>query len=176
MSNPAVTQYDLDRAISTIIDNYGAKAPALIMALQDIQKHYNYLPIEGLKLVAREMNLPLAQIYSVATFYRAFSLTPKGKNHICVCTGTACHVRQAPVIVENLSRALGIKPGETTPDGLISYETVNCMGACALGPILTLNGEYHGKMTVSKMNRLLDKVRGIAGDEQEEEEKVEDEE
>lgn len=160
MSLSIEAQYDLEETISTIVDQYGAKPTALIMALQDIQKHYHFLPIDALKLVARKMNLPIAQLYGVATFFKAFSLTPKGKHHICVCTGTACHVRQASVIVDNLSRSLTINPGETTSDGEISFETVNCLGACALGPLVTVNGEYHGNMTVPKLNKILDNLRG----------------
>jgi NADH:ubiquinone oxidoreductase subunit E len=151
--------YDLEVAIHAIVQRYQARPTALIMVLQDIQKHYRYLPEGALRLVAKKMNLPLAQIYSVATFYKAFSLTPKGKHHICVCTGTACHVRQANVIVDNLGRSLNLKPGETTPDGNISFETVNCLGACALGPLVTVDEHYHGNMTVTKMNELLDELR-----------------
>ena len=157
---PGDPTYDLDKTISAIVNRYEAKSTALIMAMQDIQKHYRYLPVEALKLVARKMNLPIAQIYGVATFYKAFSLKPKGKHHICICTGTACHVRQAAVIVNNVGRALNIEPGETTADGEVSFETVNCMGACALGPLVTVDDEYFGNMTMSKMNRLLDGLRG----------------
>jgi len=148
------------QTIETIVNNYGAKPTALIMILQDVQKHYRYLPLDVLRLTAREMNLPFAQIYGVATFYRSFSLEPKGKNHICVCTGTACHVRQADVIVDKLQRDLSIKPGETTPDMEFSLETVNCLGACALGPLVTANDVYYGNMTVSKVDKMMAKLRG----------------
>ncbi|MFZ5433041.1 MAG: NAD(P)H-dependent oxidoreductase subunit E [Calditrichota bacterium] len=161
MMNPGTdASYDLDKTITAIVNRYGAKPTALIMALQDIQKHYRYLPVEALKLVAQKMNLPIAQIYGVATFYKAFSLKPKGKHHICVCTGTACHVRQAPVIVDHLTRVFKIQPGETTPDGEVSIETVNCMGACALGPLVTIDEEYYGNLNVTKMNVLIDKLQG----------------
>ena len=170
MNNLQTKQYDLEQAVSDIIDSYGAKAPTLIMALQDIQKHCHYLPVDGLKIVARKMNLPLAQIYGVATFYKAFSLEPKGKHHICVCTGTACHVRQSSVIVDNLKLELGIEPRQTTPDGFISFETVNCLGACALGPLVTIDGQYHGKMTVSKLKNLLEKLRAETKEGENEEE------
>ncbi|MBU0508177.1 NAD(P)H-dependent oxidoreductase subunit E [bacterium] len=160
MRSAAHETYDLEHTISAIVNRYGGKAVGLIMALQDVQKHYRYLPVEALKLVAEKMVLPIAQVYAVATFYRAFSLTPKGKHHICVCTGTACHVRQATVIVDDITRNIGIAPGETTPDGEISYETVNCLGACALGPLVTVDDEYHGNMTVMKMAAVLDKLRG----------------
>lgn len=152
--------FDVDESIRRIVDRYGARPSALIMILQDIQAHYRYLPKDALESVSRAMNLPLAQIYGVATFYRAFSLKPKGKNHICVCTGTACHVRQAPVIVDKLERELGIKSGETTSDGEMSFESVNCLGACALGPLVTANDVYYGNMTVAKVDRMLAELRG----------------
>ncbi len=152
--------YDIDQTIRRIADRYGAKPSALIMILQDVQVHFRYLPKDALESVSRAMNLPLAQIYGVATFYRTFSLKPKGKNHICVCTGTACHVRQAPVIVDKLERELGIKSGETTPDGEMSLESVNCLGACALGPLVTANDTYYGNMTVAKADRVLAELRG----------------
>jgi NADH:ubiquinone oxidoreductase subunit E len=160
MGLPVHDQYDLEQTIHTIVNRYGGKAVGLIMVLQDVQKHYRYLPVEALKLVAQKMTLPIAQVYAVATFYKSFSLTPKGKHHICVCTGTACHVRQANVILEDISRDLGIEPGQTTPDGEISYETVNCLGACALGPLVTVDDEYHGNMTVTKMGKLMDELLG----------------
>jgi len=166
-------RYSLEQAIHDIIDRYQARPTALIMVLQDIQKHYRYLPVAALQLVARKMDLPIAQIYGVATFYRAFSLKPKGKNHICVCTGTACHVRQADVIVNRLETSLGIKPGETTKDQEFSLETVNCLGACALGPLVMANDTYHGNMTVAKVKTMLDRLRGKeAVDEADEEESV----
>lgn len=161
MNNTGEKQFDLEQTVFSIIEYYQAKPTTLIMAMQDIQKQYNYLPRVALELVARRMSLPLAQIYSVATFYKAFSLEPKGKHHICVCTGTACHVRQASVIVDNLILSLGIKPRETTADREFSFETVNCLGACALGPLVMVDGEYHGNMTVPKMNKLLDGLRGL---------------
>jgi NADH:ubiquinone oxidoreductase subunit E len=157
MSNPK--HYDLEQVISEVIQRYEARPTALIMVLQDIQKHYHYLPIDALKSVARRMNLPIAQIYGVATFYKAFSLTPKGKHHICVCTGTACHVRQANVIVDHLKRELKVEPGETTADGELSFETVNCFGACAVGPLVTVDDEFHGNVTVGSMNRILEAIR-----------------
>jgi NADH-quinone oxidoreductase subunit E len=171
MSLMVKDDYDLGQTIHDIVDRYQARPTALIMVLQDIQKHYRYLPGEALKLVARKMRLPIAQIYGVATFYRAFSLKPKGKNHICVCTGTACHVRQANVIVNKLETALGIKAGETSADQDFSLETVNCLGACALGPLVTANDVYFGNMTASRVDRMLDKLRGkeTAGEEEEDE-------
>jgi NADH-quinone oxidoreductase E subunit len=170
MSLTLNNNYDLEQAIHNIVDHYQAKPTALIMVLQDIQKHYRYLPKEALKLVALRMGLPIAQIYGVATFYRTFSLKPKGKNHICVCTGTACHVRQADVIVNKLETKLGIRPGETTKDQSFSLETVNCLGACALGPLVTANESYYGNMTATKVDRMIEKLRGKETVDEEEEE------
>jgi len=151
--------YDLEERISEIVKSYGAKPSALIMILQDVQKHYRYLPREAMEMVAKKMRLPLAQIYGVATFYRSFSLEPKGRNHICVCTGTACHVRQSRVILEQLERDLKIKAGETSADHEFSLERVNCLGACALGPLVTANEVYYGNMTVPKIERMLQEIK-----------------
>jgi NADH-quinone oxidoreductase subunit E len=160
MSDHPETDFDLEQRITAIVKEYGAKPSALIMILQDIQKHFRYLPKDAMEMVAKKMRLPLAQIYGVATFYRSFSLEPKGKNHICVCTGTACHVRQANVIVDKLERDLGIKSGQTSADQQFSLESVNCLGACALGPLVTANDVYWGNMTVSKVDKMLAEVRG----------------
>jgi len=164
MSTAISHNFDFAEDIDRIVAKYEAKQTALIMILQDIQKNYRYLPLDALKLVAKKMDLPLAQIFGVATFYRAFSLKPKGRNHICVCTGTACHVRQANVIVDRLETALGVKAGQTTADQEFSLETVNCLGACALGPLVTANDVYHGNMTVAKVDKMLDNLRGKTGD------------
>ena len=164
MNQKTVLQtWSVEATIDEIVAKYGSKPSALIMILQDIQKHFRYLPQDALELVAQKTHLPTAQIYGVATFYKSFSLTPKGKNHICVCTGTACHVRQARVIVDKLERGLRIKPGETTADGEYSFETVNCLGACALGPLVTANDEYFGNMTVSKVDKMLEKLQKQSG-------------
>ncbi|MEW6051672.1 MAG: NAD(P)H-dependent oxidoreductase subunit E [Candidatus Zixiibacteriota bacterium] len=151
--------YDINEVISSIVQKYGAKPSALIMILLDVQKNYNYLPKDALEAVAKKMRLPLAQIYGVATFYRTFSLEPKRKHHICVCTGTACHVRQATVIVDKFERELGIPSGSTTGDLEFSLERVNCLGACALGPLVTVNDDYHGHMNVTKVDKLLTELR-----------------
>jgi NADH-quinone oxidoreductase subunit E len=159
MSITIENHYDVAEAMTEIIDRYQAKSTALIMVLQDIQRHYRYLPKPALELLAQKMDLPIAQIYGVATFFRAFSLKPKGKHHICVCTGTACHVRQANVIVDKFQRDLGINPGGTTADMQFSLETVNCLGACALGPLVTADETYYGNMTVAKVDRMLKELR-----------------
>lgn len=131
----------------------------LVPILQDVQEEYNYLPESAMRLVAEKLNIPLRDMYGVASFYRAFSFTPKGKHIITVCLGTACHVRGGARIVETFSRELGLKPGETTRDMKFTLETVNCLGACALGPIVVVNSEYHGQMTNAKAKLLLKKIR-----------------
>lgn len=132
----------------------------LISSLQEIQDKYNYLPQEALKALADELNLPLINVYEVATFYKSFSLTPKGK-HICtVCVGTACHVRGSSKVVDALSNEMDIPPNSTTEDMQFTLETVNCLGCCAIGPIMVLDGEYHGEMTALKAVHLIaDKKR-----------------
>lgn len=153
--------YDVSSVIRTVVDRYQAQPAALIMVLQDIQRHFRYLPEEALEHVALQMRLPLAQVFGVATFYRAFSLEPKGRHHICVCTGTACHVRQARVVIDKLETALAIHPGETTGDMEFSLETVNCLGACALGPLVTVDEEFHGNMTSVKVDKLLESLKSV---------------
>jgi NADH-quinone oxidoreductase subunit E len=159
MNSAVLKDYDVDEVIHDIVHRYKAKPTALIMVLQDIQKHFRYLPVEALEAVARKMKLPIGQIYGVATFYKAFSLKPKGHHHVCVCTGTACHVRQARVIVDKLERELHIHPGETTSDMEFSLETVNCLGACALGPLVTVDEAYFGNMTSSRVDQMLADVK-----------------
>jgi NADH-quinone oxidoreductase subunit E len=128
---------------------------SLIAALEEIQERYRYLPPEALILASERLNVPLSQAYAVATFYNAFSLKPKGKHCLHVCMGTACHVRGSPQILERLENKLGVPAGETTRDHLFTLETVNCLGACALGPIIVTDGEYSGQMTPQKTDQLL---------------------
>ncbi len=131
---------------------------SLIAALESIQARYRYLPSEALILVSERLGVPLSQAYSVATFYHAFSLKPKGKHSLHVCMGTACHVRGSPQVLDRLETKLGVQPGGTTRDRQFTLETVNCLGACALGPIVVVDGEYAGQMTAQKADILLRKV------------------
>jgi NADH:ubiquinone oxidoreductase subunit E len=131
----------------------------LIPVLQDIQERYNYLPEELLSEVAEKLGQPLRDVYGVATFYRAFSLTPKGKHIVTVCLGTACHVRGGARIAETLARELGVAPGETTEDMEFTLETVNCLGCCAIGPIVVVDGEYYGMVDNRKALSILRKYR-----------------
>jgi NADH-quinone oxidoreductase subunit E len=136
-----------------------ARTPAdprhLISVLQDIQLAYRYLPRELLERVAAALGVPVAKVYGVATFYKAFSLTPRGEKVLRVCTGTACHIRGAPLILTELKTRLGIEPGQTTPDLRFSLEAVNCVGACALAPVVVVNDEAHGGLSVTKARALV---------------------
>jgi len=145
--------------VERIIGAYESSPTALIMILQEVQGEYRHLPREAMEIISQRMDLALSQIYGVATFYKAFSLEPRGRHHVCVCTGTACHVRNSRSIVEKLERDLKISRGETTPDGEFTLETVNCVGACALGPIAVVDNKYWGHLTVSDVDRMLAAVR-----------------
>ncbi len=143
--------------LDKLIKKYKEAKVDIIQVLHHIQNEYNYLPKEVLIKLSRELHIPLSKIYSIATFYAAFSLTPRGKHLCTVCMGTACHVRGAPAVLSRIEERLGIRPGETTPDNNFTLETVNCLGACALAPIVVIDGEYHGQTTVNKIDRLLEK-------------------
>ena len=145
-----------------IVKKHGGDKSALIAVLQDIQEALNYLPKEALKTAAKAMNIPVSRVYEVATFYTAFSLKPRGEHIVKICMGTACHVRGAAAIQDKLERTLGIKPGETTADKKFSLETVNCVGACALGPVVVINTEYHGQVTMSKVDKIIGKISEVA--------------
>jgi len=128
---------------------------SLISVLEEIQAKYRYLPREAMILVGEGLGLPLSQVYSVATFYNAFSMMPRGRHNVCVCVGTACHVRGAKPVLNRLEELLHVKAGETTPDWNYSLETVNCLGACALGPIVVVDGAYSGQMVAGDVDKLL---------------------
>jgi NADH-quinone oxidoreductase subunit E len=141
--------------VKEIIDGYGKKRTALIAILQDVQERFLYLPESALCEVSRGLNVPLSEIYSVATFFRAFSLVPRGKHTCTVCMGTACHVRGAPRILDEFERRLHIKSGETTQDQQFSLESVNCLGCCAIGPVVVVDKEYHGEMNTNQVDKLI---------------------
>ncbi len=132
----------------------GPNGVSTITLLQAIQEKYNYLPEEVLKRAAKEMNIPLIDLYSVATFYKSFSLVPRGKHEIVTCSGTACHVRGSEKVTEEISRTLGVDRDSTSNDGEYSLKCVNCVGACALAPLVIVDGQYHGHMTPLKVHRL----------------------
>jgi NADH-quinone oxidoreductase subunit E len=141
--------------VKSILDGHQRDRSMLVAILQDIQAEYNYLPKETLVQVSQGLDIPLTQVYSVASFFKAFSLKPRGRHLINVCLGTACHVRGAVRILDEIERELGIKAGETTKDLKYTLETVNCVGACALGPIVIIDGQYSGQMKTDKVKNLL---------------------
>jgi NADH:ubiquinone oxidoreductase subunit E len=148
---------DHTKVLDIIKKNGGLKSE-LIAILQDIQEEYNYLPADALRHVAKELGMREIDILGVASFYKSFSLTPRGRHLINVCLGTACHVRGAPRILSEIERKLGIPAGETTSDGFCTLTTVNCVGACALGPIVIVDSEYHGQMKIDKAGKLVTKM------------------
>ncbi len=148
-----------EEKVEEIILEYGSSRDSLISILQDVQSEYQYLPESILKLVARKLGLPLIQVYGVATFFKAFSLKPRGKHLLSVCLGTACHVRGAPAVLDEVERKLCIEPGETSEDMQFTLETVNCLGACALGPIMVMDGEYHGQMVPGKVQATINRYK-----------------
>ena len=145
--------------VAVIVSEYNGNRDSLISILQDIQSEYHYLPEDALRAVASQLDLPLIQVCGVATFFKAFSLKPRGEHMVSVCLGTACHVRGAPAVLDEVERQLGIKAGKTSEDMRYSLETVNCLGACALGPIVVVDGKYHGQMSPGKVKKVLSERR-----------------
>ena len=144
--------------VQTVVGHYQHRKRSLILILQDIQERCRWLSPETLDDVARELEIPPAYVYSVATFYKSFSLAPRGR-HICtVCMGTACHVRGGVAILEHFERKLGLSAGKTSPDGEYTLERVNCLGACALAPLAVVDARYYGQMTEAKANTVLEKI------------------
>jgi len=147
---------DIKKQVNAIADKYKCDSTLLVSILQDIQAEYKYLPQEALEEVSRILEVPLTRVYSVATFFKSFSLVPRGRHLVNVCLGTACHVRGAVRILETIERELGIKTGETTKDLKYSLERVNCVGACALGPVVIVDEEYVGDMKTDTVKPLLE--------------------
>lgn len=145
-----------------ILGKYPADSRHLVSVLQDVQLAYRYLPREAMRVVAEKLSVPLAKVFGVATFYKAFTLTPRGKTVLRVCTGTACHIRGAPLLLTEVQKRLNIKPGETTEDMDFSLEAVNCVGACALAPVVLANETAHGNLTVSRVRRIIEKNKSGA--------------
>jgi len=143
--------------VEAIVKKYEGDKGQLVSILQDIQTEHHYLPKEALDEVVAVLGVPASQVYSVATFFKAFSLTPRGRHLIKVCLGTACHVRGAAKVVEKIELDLGVKRTETTPDQRYTLETVNCVGCCALGPMVMIDDKYHGQISSDKVSPLLAK-------------------
>ncbi len=145
---------DLSKA-EEILGRYPQEEPALIQVLQDVHRAYNYLPCDVLERVAEALDVPLAKVFSVSTFYKAFSLDPQGDTIVKVCTGTACHIRGAGQLVEELERQLGVGPSETTEDFKFTLKTVNCVGACAMAPLVIVGERYFGSAKPAKVSKYL---------------------
>lgn len=144
-----------------ILEKYPKEQRYTLAILQDIQREFNYIPRESLTILAKYLNTPLSKLYSMATFYKALSLQPKGENIIKVCDGTACHIRSSMVIIDEIEKLLHIKPSETTADGRFSLETVNCLGSCAIAPVIVINETYYGKVTPAMVKEILGEYGGI---------------
>lgn len=148
-------QNDIDR----IIARHKASQERIIPILQDIQKQFGYLSEEALRHVGNALGISAARVFSVAAFYSGFTFTPSGKNRIEVCHGTACHVRGSSAVTEHIGEALGIRPGQTTSDGLFSLHTVRCLGCCALAPVVKINNRIHAGMFRKKALSILERYR-----------------
>ena len=151
-----MTEVDQASKIQEIIEAYPVDRRFALAALQDMQHAFNYIPEEGLSALAVHLGCPEAQLYSMATFYKALSLTPKGDHIIKICNGTACHLRGAMNLATELQRDLGIEPGETTEDGTFSVELVNCLGSCALAPVMVVDGNYDNKLRVEQIPGIIE--------------------
>ena len=143
------------KKLDRIIENYRKSRGSLIGLMQDISESYGYLPQKVLEEISEKLNVPLSHLYSLATFYTSFKFEPMGKHHCSICVGTACHVRGASGVVEAIERELDIKAGQTTKDGKFTVETVNCLGTCALGPLVVIDNDYHTKLDQRKAVKLV---------------------
>jgi NADH:ubiquinone oxidoreductase subunit E len=146
-------------SVNAIVDDRRSQPHQLVEVLQDVQEQAGYISGKAMKIVAQELGVPLIEVYRVAHFYNAFSLKPRGKNILTVCTGTACHVRGAGLLLDQVQGQLKIKPGDTTPDGLFTLERVNCLGACAQGPIVVENQEYHHHVNAGALRKRIKDIR-----------------
>ncbi len=155
----AETRTDMTGFVRELVERHGADRSRLNSILHEVQREYDYLPEQALRDIAQLMGIPITDIYGVATFYTSFSMTPKGRHIVTVCMGTACHVRNSSGLLEEVCRHLGVEPGGTTPDMLFTVESVNCLGACSMGPIMVVDGKYYGEMNASKVARVLKRYR-----------------
>lgn len=147
-----------DEFLDAICSKYKPIKDNLIQMLNEVQEHYGYVPMFAQKALSEFLNVPMAEIYGVVTFYSRFTLKPKGKNNIAVCLGTACYVKGSQKIMDRLKERLKIESGETTQDGKFSIEETRCVGACGLAPVFTVNGEVYGKATVQKLDQVIDEL------------------
>ena len=158
-----VEELDVDEKIGNVggvLSEVEKKRGVLIHAFQSIQKEYNYLPEDVLNALSRKLDIPLSEVYSTASFYKHFYFKPRGRNVVCVCVGTACHVRGAGKVLDKIEESFGIKEGETTPDMSLTLETVGCVGCCGLAPVVTVNEEVVGDLNPKKVNEIIKMVEG----------------
>ena len=148
-----------DKNVEVILKKYKYNKDSIIQILEEIQSEFNYLPKDVMFYVSEILKIPLSKLYSIATFYSLFSLTPRGEHMITVCKGTACFVKGVSDVLKRIEDRLGINPGQTTEDQMFTLETVNCLGACALAPIVVVDGHYYGQTTVQKVDAILDKYQ-----------------
>ena len=153
LQNSAVEQ------ITEIVNRYKNEETPLMMILSDIQKEYGYIPLEVQELVSQLTGIPVSDIYGVVTFYSFFSLTPKGKYVVGVCLGTACYVKGSQLVIDKFEELLGIKPGETSSDGLFTLDALRCVGACAIAPAVSINGKVHPMVQVSQVEKIINDIR-----------------
>jgi len=144
------------KEIDQIVEKYAGEEGVLIQLLLDVQKELNWVPKEAIKRISERLQVPLSQIYRVASFYKSMSLRPRGRHLVNVCLGTACQVRDGPRVMDRVSQVLGINPGETTPDMKFTLERVNCLGCCALGPTVKIDEDYYGKIAPAKVEEILE--------------------
>jgi NADH-quinone oxidoreductase subunit E len=147
------------QTLEQILKRRRSQPNQLIEVLQDVQNNFGYISQETMRTVSQNLGVPLIEVYRVASFYKAFRLKPSGKHALTFCNGTACHVRGATLLLDQVTGHFSVQPGEVTPDGLFSIEQVNCLGACALGPIVSENGSYHHHMTPAKLRKLIESLR-----------------
>ena len=148
-----------DKYMKELLKDFKPEKDNLIQILNSVQEHYGYIPEHAQSDISEYLNMPMAEIYGVITFYSRFTLKPKGKYNIAVCLGTACFVKGSQKIMDRLKETLGIEAGETTPDGKFSIEETRCVGACGLAPVFTVNGEVYGKATVQKLDQVLEELK-----------------
>ncbi|MGI6773118.1 MAG: NAD(P)H-dependent oxidoreductase subunit E [Acutalibacteraceae bacterium] len=151
---------DIDYSVvDLIVGKYENPAESLISLLQDIQEEYDYLPTDVMVRISEKADIPLSRLMGVATFYSQFKLNAPGKYKVLVCMGTACHVNNGERVAEAVSKALGVAEGETTQDGLFSWEEVACLGCCSLSPVMMINGQVYGKLDGKKVEKIINDIR-----------------
>lgn len=153
---------EVRKGVEAICAEYSKEPSPLMMILSKIQKEYGYIPLEIQEIVSAKTGVPVAEIYGVVTFYSFFSLEPKGKYVLGICLGTACYVKSSQQILDKFEQILGIKAGQTTPDGLFTIEAIRCMGACALAPAMSVNGKVYPKVTPDEVDKILAEYKALA--------------